>query len=247
MNIYGNIYRNSKLYKKDIPIIFILGLFGVIAYHLGLNYGEQYITAGAASLIIATIPVFILIFAAIILKDKITILKLSGILLALIGVIIISVWGTENTVIGIQHIYAALAVLFAAIMAALYTIYGKKLLTRYSGFSLTAYALLLGSIGLVPLISTSLFKEVSAMTINAWVAVIFLGVFSTVIGYAIWYIALEIKTASELGIYLYLIPVFSTTMSFFLLKDEITYWFILGGILVIIGLIIVNLKEMKKV
>jgi drug/metabolite transporter (DMT)-like permease len=237
--------RFSKLYKKDIPIIFFLGFFGVISYHLGLNYGEQYITAGAASLIIATIPVFVLIFAAIILKEKITILKLLGILYALIGVIIISLWGTENTTIGIQHIYAALAVLFAAIMGALYTIFGKKLLTRYNGFSLTAYALLLGSIGLIPLISSSLFEEVSIMTMNAWIAVIFLGVFSTVIGYTIWYIVLEIKTASELSIYLYVIPVIATIVSYIWFEDVITLLFLLGGAFVIIGLILVNIKTKK--
>ena len=62
----------SKLYKKDIIPIFLLGFLGIIVYHLGLNYGEVYISASAASLIIATIPIFIVILAAIVLKEKIT-------------------------------------------------------------------------------------------------------------------------------------------------------------------------------
>ena len=70
----------------------------------------------------------------------------------------------------------------------------------------------------------------------------FLGIFSTVIGYVIWYIALEKKAANEISIYLYLIPVFSTIISYFLLNEEITLMFILGGILVIFGLAIVNMK-----
>jgi drug/metabolite transporter (DMT)-like permease len=78
-------------------------------------------------------------------------------------------------------------------------------------------------------------------------AVIFLGVFSTVIGYAIWYIALEIKTASEISIYLYVIPVISTIASYFLFKDEITIFFILGGMFVIIGLIFVNMKQKNSI
>src|SRR4030042_2051224 len=75
----------SKLQKKDIIPIFILGFFGVIMYHLGLNYGEQYVSPGAASLIIATIPIQILILASIFLKEKITFTKLAGIILGLIG------------------------------------------------------------------------------------------------------------------------------------------------------------------
>lgn len=243
----------SKLHKKDILPIFLLGFFGVIVYHLGLNYGENYVTAGVASLIIATIPVFIVILAAVFLKEKISLIKLVGIFLALSGVIVISILGTEDVSIEIKYIYAALSVLIAALMGAIYTIAGKRLLDRYNGLSLTVYAILFGSIGLIPFAFLSnfeimsfsgkpLLQEVAAMSINTWIAIIFLGVCSTVIGYIIWYVALEIKTASEISIYLYVIPVLSTIVSYFIFEDAITYYFILGGLLVILGLALVNLK-----
>ena len=243
----------SKLHKKDIMPIFILGFFGVIVYHLGLNYGEQFISPGAASLIIATIPVIIVVLAAVFLNEKISCIKLVGIILALFGVLIISIYGTEDTSIEIKYISAALAVFIAAIMGALYTVAGKKLLERYNGLSLTVYAMLLGSIGLVPLIFLNNFRlvsfigkplmvELATMSVNGWIAIIFLGIFSTVIGYVIWYVALEIKTASEISIYLYAIPVISTIVSYFIFDDKITFMFILGGILVIAGLVIVNMK-----
>jgi drug/metabolite transporter (DMT)-like permease len=63
-----------------------------------------------------------------------------------------------------------------------------------------------------------------------------------VIGYIIWYVALEKKTASEISVYLYLIPVISTMISYQLFKDQITLMFILGGFFVIMGLILVNSK-----
>jgi len=235
----------SKLHKKDIIPLFILGFFGVMVYHLGLNYGEQYISAGAASLIIATIPVFVVILAALFLKEKITFRKAIGITTALFGVIIISILGTEEASIQIERTYAAIAVLIAAIMGALYTIAGKKLLSRYNGISLTTYAILFGSIGLIPFLNKSLITEISTMQPVTWFALIFLGIFSTVTAYTIWYIALELKTASEISIYLYAIPVISTIASFILFKDEITTYFILGGIFVIIGLYLVNKKNKK--
>ena len=233
----------SRLQKKDIIPIFILGFVGVIVYHLGLNYGELYVSPGAASLIIATIPIQILILAVIFLKEKITSIKLLGIILAMLGVLIISIWGTKDEVFEIKYITAAIAIFIAAGAGAFYTIAGKKLLARYSGLSLTVYAMLLGSIGLLPLtINSSLINQVSNLSLKGWFALIFLGIFSTIIGYVIWYIALEKKTASEISIYLYLIPVLSTIISYFLLNEEITYMFILGGFLVISGLIIVNRK-----
>jgi len=238
--------RFTKLQKKDIIPIFFLGFFGVMVYHLGLNYGEQFISPSAASLIIASIPVQIVTLAVIFLKEKITLIKLFGIMLALFGVILISVWGEISSTLDMDYIFGALAVVIAAIMGAIYTIIGKKYLERYSGLSLTVYAILLGSLGVVPLINGSLFDQVSKMSLNGWFAVLFLGIFSTVIGYIIWYVVLKIKTASEVSVYLYAIPVLSTIISYFMFNDEITSMFILGGILVIIGLIIVN-KKTKKI
>jgi len=238
--------RFLKLHKEDILPIFLLGFFGVMVYHLGLNYGEQYISPGVASLIIATIPIIILILAVIFLKEKITTKKLAGVILALSGVLVLSIWGRSNTALEINFILGAIAIFIAALMGAIYTIAGKKLLTRYNALSLTVYAILLGSIGLLPFLNMSLFEEVSSMSAMSWIAVLFLGIFSTVIGYFIWYVALEIKNASEIGVYLYAIPIISTIISYFWLGDEITLFFILGGILVILGLYIVNKKETKN-
>lgn len=234
--------RFSKLHKKDIVPIFLLGFFGVIVYHLGLNYGEQFISPAAASLIIATVPVQIIILSTIFLKEKIGLKKLIGIIIALCGVVVISIWGKAGVSIHIEYISAVLAVLIAAIMSALYTIAGKKLLTRYSALSLTTYVMLLGSLGLTPFIRGSLLDQISKMSMTGWFAVIFLGVFSTVVGYGLWYIVLKTKSASEISIYLYAIPVLSTIISYFMFKEKITLMFILGGFLVIAGLIIVNIR-----
>ena len=246
----------DKLHKKDILPLFLLGFFGVMVYHIGLNYGEQLISPGAASLIIATIPVYIVILSVIFLKEKLNLIGLIGIFLSLIGVLIISIRGTESATIEITYLSAAFAVFIAAIMGALYTIAGKKMLERYNGFSLTIYAIVLGSIGLIPFVILSslgslefagqpLIEEVSSMRSETWIAIIFLGACSTVIGYIIWYVALQIKTATEISVYLYLVPVFSTLISFFIFDDKITVYYIFGGILVIIGLYIVNQNNKK--
>jgi len=235
----------SKLYKKDIIPIFLLGFLGIIVYHLGLNYGEVYISASAASLIIATIPIFIVILAAIVLKEKITIKIALGVILSFLGVIIISLAGTPDSSIEITYLSGALAVLIAAIMGAGYTIAGKKLLKRYSALSLTVYAFLLGSLGLIPFITPSLFEEVATMSIIGWSTILYLGIFPTVIGYVLWYVALEIKTASEISVYLYFIPVISTVISYFLFDEQITWLFIVGGGLVILGLYMVNRQNLR--
>ena len=235
----------SKIQKKDIIPIFLVGFLGIILYHFGLNYGEQYISASAASVIIATIPIFVVILAAIFLKEKITLKIVLGVLLSLVGVVVISTVGRSDTLLEVKYISGALAVLLAAVLGAGYTVAGKKMLQRYSALSLTVYVCLLGSLGLIPFISNSLFEEVAAMSLTGWSVVIFLGVFPTVIGYVLWYVALEIKSASEISVYLYFVPVLSTIISYILFRDEITWLFVFGGALVILGLHVVNKQSSK--
>lgn len=235
----------SKIQKKDIIPIFLIGFLGIVVYHLGLNYGEQYISASAASVIIATIPIFVVILAAIFLKEKITLKIVLGVLLSLVGVVVISTVGRSDTILEVKYISGALAVILAAVVGAGYTVAGKKMLRRYSALSLTAYVCLLGSLGLIPFISSSLFEEVVAMSLTGWSVVIFLGVFPTVIGYVLWYVALEIKSASETSVYLYFVPVLSTIISYILFRDEITWFFVFGGAIVILGLHVVNKQSSK--
>lgn len=230
----------TPLHKKDIIPLFLLGFLGLVIYHLFLNYGEQYMSASAASLIIATIPIFTVFFAMIGLKETITKKITVGASISLIGVIIISITGNSGDPFEVKYLTAALAVLISALVGAGYTIVGKKMLQRYSPLSLTVYAFLFGSLSLLPLCSPSLITEALAMSWRGWGAVFFLAVFPTVVGYVLWYVALEVKTASEISVFLYFIPVLSTIISYFLFHESITILFIVGGTLVILGLLIVN-------
>jgi len=235
----------SKLQKKDIVPIFLLGFFGVIVYHLGLNYGEQYVSASVASLIIAIIPVFVVFLALTFLKEKITFKIIIGVVLSLIGVLIISIFGKPENSIEISYISGAITVLISSLVGAGYTVAGKKMLSRYSPLSLTIYAFLFGSLGLIPFVNLTLFEQVATLSIRGWIILLFLGICPTVIAYILWYVALEIKSASKLGTYLFFIPVLSTILSVILLNEKITWLFVIGGALVIFGLYIVNKREIS--
>ncbi len=237
-------HRFSPLQRKDIIPIFVLGFTGIIMYHLGLNYAEQFISASAASLLIATIPIFVVILAVVFLKEKIGIFILLGILFCLSGVVIISVYGSAGQMIEISYIVGALAALMAAFVGAVYTIAGKKMLARYSGMSLTMYAFVFGTIGLVPLLRPLFFTQVFSLSMDGWSAVLFLSIGSSVIAYVAWFVVLEMKNTSEVSVYLYVIPVVSTIISFLFLDEQITWLFIVGGFFVIFGLYLVN-RERK--
>jgi len=131
-------------------------------------------------------------------------------------------------------------------MGALYTIAGKKMLSRYSPLSLTVYAILLGSLGLLPVVDGSLVSQVQHLSWQAAGAVLFLGLFSTIVSYVLWYMALQRQSASSLSVYLYVIPVIATALSYVLFEDNITMLYLLGGALVIVGVAIVNRQRASQ-
>jgi drug/metabolite transporter (DMT)-like permease len=225
---------------RELPALFLLGFFGIIVYHLGLNYGEQYVSPGAASLLVATIPVFVVMLAVVFLDEGVTGRKLLGIALSMAGVVVLSLWGTGTATIEIDYVSGAIAVLIAAVMGAVYTVAGKKMLGRYSPLSLTVYAILLGSLGLLPAVNSSLFRQLGHLSLQAAAAVLFLGLFSTIVSYVLWYMALQRQSASSLSVYLYVIPVVATLLSWMLFDDGITPMYLLGGVMVIGGVAIVN-------
>lgn len=237
--------RFSPFQKNDIFVLFLLGFIGVSVYHLSLNYGEQFVSAGAASLIIATIPIFVVVLAKIFLSERIDLKIILGIIVALLGVIIISLLGNPDASIEIDYISGALAVVIAAFVGAVYTIAGKKMMDRYNPLSLTAYAFLIGNLGLIPFLSNSFFDQVMNLSLVTWASVLFLAFFPTVIAYTLWYSALEIKQASEISVFLYATPVISTLLGAIFLGEQITVFYVLGGIFVLAGLFVVN-KQRKK-
>mgnify|MGYP000253558447 CR=1 FL=1 len=232
--------------KHEIPHFMLLGLFGLIAYHLGLNYGEQFINANTASLIIATSPLFIAIAAHFRLDEHLSLANIIGIIIALIGVIVISIYGQPNSSIQIDYLLGAFAVLIASISGAIYTIYGKKLMKKYDPTQLTCYSFLFGSIFLLPLLSQQSLIQFSTIPQDILPALIFLGIFPTFISYLLWYKALQSLKASTMGPVIYLIPLLSTTFSYFFLGEHVTPLFLIGGVLIIGGIILVNKKTQQR-
>ena len=221
---------SSKVDRRDIPRLFLLGLLGVPIYHVCLNFGEIYIASGVASLIISTAPIFVLFFSWLILQERITKEKVTGVFIAFLGVVILSEPEAGN-VTGI------LLVLISTVSAALYTVFGKRLLMKYDSITLTNYTIVLGSIPLFFTIQPPTVELLFDNT-NLLYAVLFLSIFSTYLGYQGWYYFLKSEEASKASVFLLTIPVVSLVAGATLLSEAVTVKTILGGMVVILGVII---------
>lgn len=115
-----------KLDRSTFWRLVVLGLIGVAGYHLSLNTGEMYTSATIASIVVFTSPIFALLLSARLLGEKITKAKVFGIIIALTGVILITLLGQGKMSLSLKSLMGAVIVLGAPVSWAIYTVLGKK-------------------------------------------------------------------------------------------------------------------------
>jgi len=191
--------RENPIIKRDHFRIFIIGLLMIPGNQVLFLVGQSMTSAGHASLLFATVPIFIYTLAIIFLNEKATFRKTLGILIAVAGVYIIISGG--HIEFGGDFLVGDLLILAAVIAWAVSTVLIKPLVIKYGAFRITGTAIVYGSLvyfpfGLIKMIPL----EFELITKAAWFSVIYMGIIVTVIAYSMWYWTLKYMPASRLAI-----------------------------------------------
>jgi drug/metabolite transporter (DMT)-like permease len=89
-------------------------------------------------------------------------------------------------------------------------------------------------------LNTTIINSVVNLSSTGWIAVLFLGIFCSGIAYVIWAQALRDMESAKVGAFLYFEPIVTVIAAWFFLNEEITFLMIISGLLITIGVIIVN-------
>ena len=175
--IYALITRMRLPHWRDIPVMLLLGFSGLTIYHIGLNYGEQTVSPGAASFLIGTVPCFTAILAILFLGERLSWRKWLGILVSLVGIALIAS-GEDG---GLRFSPGVLLILLAALAESVYSVLQKPLFQRYTGLEMATYTIWSGTLFML-IYTPGLANEVQHATLSATLSVIYLGIFPAAIG-----------------------------------------------------------------
>jgi drug/metabolite transporter (DMT)-like permease len=228
------------LNRKKFPIFLmwkefsILGFTGIFAFSTLTYMALGNISASQAGMITAGIPVAILLFTPIILKEKISRKAWIGTVISIVGVLVLF-QGTVSVVATGDIKLGNLQSVLACLTWGIYTVLGKHYGKETDSLTLTAGAALygtmfsaIGSIGTVDL-------GMIHMTGTAWLSLIYVSTFASVGAYLAWNAGVKIVGASQSAPYINLLPVWTVLFGILLLSEQISLVSWIGGAITIIG------------
>lgn len=235
MGITAVIRRMRLPALRDLPLILLLGLFGIAVYHTALNYAQLRVSAGAAGILIATSPVFTALLAAAFLQERLATWGWLGIVISLGGATLVAL-GEGG---GFNLEPYALLVLISAVSSAVYFVMMKPLLERYTGLELSTYSIWAGTAMLLFFLPGFPHAVASAPS-EAVLAVVYLGVLPGGVAYITWAVALSRTPASVLASFQYLVPVLAVLIAWIWRRESPTIMALAGGAVSLLGVILVN-------
>lgn len=224
---------------KDIPIILLLGFLGFTVYQVALNYGEQTISAGVASLLVSTTPIITAFLAVFFYREKLSLWGWVGSLVGFCGVAFISIGGSSES---FTFNTGIVIVLVASLSESIYFVFQHRYLEKYGAIPFTMYAIWSGTIFML-LFSPGLSKAIMDAPLNATLVILYLGIFPTIIPYFTLAYVTSRTGAAEATSTLYLTTVFTFLIAWIWLGEVPHFSAITGGLITLIGVFIANIKK----
>ncbi len=226
-----------RLERADWARMAWLGAVGVALQQFLQVSGQVTADASAAAFLASTAPAFMVLLAAIWLREPVRAGQTLGILLATGGGVVVAVGGNWGALAAGQWVNPGnWLVLLSALVWALYTVMTRKLQPGRPPLLITAGMFAVGWLLALPVFLLQRgWQQIPAMTARGWGAVLFVGVLSTALTYLLYSHALAHAPASRLAAIQNIEPLIATLAAIWLLGEQLTSTLLLGGAAILAG------------
>lgn len=235
-------------WKRELPIIIILSLTGIIGFNTLLYVALQYTTSINASFMNSSTPILISVLSVWLLREGLERQQVIGTVLSFAGVLFIVSKGDLHTLQSLSFNLGDIIMILAVLTWALYSVLMKKHGPRLPGGSTFVLSILIGVMMLFPLSFWELHYTHSSIQWTAYSisAILYVGVLASLVAFYSWNSAVLRIGPAKAANYLNLIPVFAATFAILFINEEMAWYQLVGGASVIIG-VAMSTKRKKQI
>lgn len=232
----------TKIRMKDVPAFVLCALTAIALNQMLFIKGLSFTLPIHASLLTLITPILITVIAAWALKEKLTIAKIIGLILGVLGALLLVTAG-ETGATGDNILLGDLLVILSSIAYTFFFILVKPLMSRYSPILVTRLVFTFGFFMVLPL-SISEFSHITwdVFTFKDWTLLFLIAVPGTFLAYIFNVYGIKTLSASTAGAYIYSQPVFAVIVAMVFLKEQLSPVKIMAAILIFGGVFLSNRK-----
>jgi drug/metabolite transporter (DMT)-like permease len=227
--------RALPAWGNGLGALLFVGIFNTAVPFSLISWGETRIDSSMATVLNATVPLFNLIIAHFLLADeRLTTLKISGLMLGFVGVIVLVSGGLNNVDVSLL---GQSAVLLASLSYAAAIVTIRYKLRHLDPFTTAGWSLVIGALTIIPItvvVATPLPTDVSA---QALMAAVTLATVNTFVAYFLFY-SLIADWGVRASLVTYALPPIGVTLGFLVLDETIDWRLIVGGIMIVMGIVV---------
>ncbi len=228
--------------RSDLGYFALLGFLGISFHQWLQSTGLQTAAASTTAWIVATTPVFMALLGWLALHERLRKLQVVGILLAALGVLLVVTRGDLRALAaGRFGTFGDFLILVSAPNWAVFSILSRRGLSRYPAtwmmFFVMGFGLLFTTL---LLLAGPGLGDIARLSLNGWLAVLFLGVFCSGLAYIFWYDGLQGLPVAQAGAFVYLEPFVTVAAAALLLGEPADWASLLGGATILIGVWLVQ-------
>jgi len=230
-----------RLDRGQVVVVLLLGATGVFAYNAMFFKALSLIEAGRASVVVATSPAFIAIGSAVFFKERLGWVRSLGVVLSVFGAAVVVSRGNLREVLAGGAGLGEGLILGCVLSWTAYSLIGKTVMRTLAPLVAVSYSVAIGSLALlVGACSEELGRDVGRATALDWLAIVYMAIFATVVGFVWFYEGVREIGPTRASLCINFVPVFAVVLAFLLLGEPLTISLALGTVLVLSGTYLTN-------
>ncbi|MBS1634700.1 MAG: EamA family transporter [Bacteroidetes bacterium] len=238
--------KTHPLEKKDFKHMMLLALFGVAVNQGFFIYGLSLTKPINSAIIMVSNPIVVIVFTWIIAREKITVYKLSGLLLGIVGAMILLLFKGSFS-FGSETVVGDIMTLINSLSWAVFIVMSRPFMQKYHTVTVMKWVFLFGFIFFAPFGTADVLAiKWSELSAQVYFAIGFVIVATTFLAYFLNTYALKTLSSSVVSMYIYAQPFLATLFAMLMGKDNLTPIKILSGCLIIAGVYLASMKPPKK-